>query len=204
MVVYRDFVHAEMENFIKVLAPKTEDRAAFFANLLQPSLSAFERYVGFKAALERTGLSQRDIAKQAGIPASTVSHLLCLDRLPEQLLAILRIHPLILTSYGANELALALKEGCTIERAEELLNELATTGMSEKEARKRLQNHRELNNGDVQLVRRLALRSGNAIRCKLQSAKLDLRLTFKDESECRWAEREIARLLREKYPDKVK
>ena len=58
------------------------DRTAFYANLLQPSLPDFEKYLGFRRERERTGATQKELARAAGIAESTLSMLFSFDRCP--------------------------------------------------------------------------------------------------------------------------
>lgn len=198
---YRDLGRTEIEAFVKDFESDTEDRAAFFANLLQPSLSAFEKYAGVKGELQRTGLSQRQIAKQAGIAESTVSEWLLFDQLPEPLIAVLRANAHVLSPNGAKKFALALKDGIDVARAVEVLTDMASTNMSEKDAVKRLQENGKSLKDDAQSVKRSVFRSGKASRCELVSRKLDLRLTFKEEADRQWIEGEVQSLLRGKYSE---
>lgn len=85
--------------------------SAFYANLLQPSLPDYEKYLGFKRRQLQTGKSQADLASEAGVPATTVSDLFSFDRLPPEALAHLEAKPHILGSKAATKLAQAAESG---------------------------------------------------------------------------------------------
>lgn len=85
--------------------------SAFYANLLQPSLPDYEKYLGFKRRQEQTGKSQADLAAEAGVPATTVSDLFSFDKLPAEALAHLEAKPQILGSKAATKLAQATELG---------------------------------------------------------------------------------------------
>ena len=59
------------------------EEAAFYSNLLSPSLPDFEKYLGFQRHVDRTGQSQQEIAATAGISAGHLSKLFSYARLPE-------------------------------------------------------------------------------------------------------------------------
>lgn len=59
------------------------ENAAFYSNLLSPSLPDFEKYLGFQKHMERTGQSQQELAAAAGISAGHLSKLFSFSRLPK-------------------------------------------------------------------------------------------------------------------------
>ncbi|MFC4524788.1 ParB/RepB/Spo0J family partition protein [Cupriavidus pinatubonensis] len=59
------------------------EEAAFYSNLLSPSLPDFEKFLGFQRHVDRTGQSQQEIASAAGISAGHLSKLFSYARLPE-------------------------------------------------------------------------------------------------------------------------
>ncbi|WP_066742867.1 ParB N-terminal domain-containing protein [Cupriavidus sp. D384] len=65
------------------------EEAAFYSNLLSPSLPDFEKYLGFQKHVDRTGQSQQDIAAAAGISAGHLSKLFSYARLPGSAIAAL-------------------------------------------------------------------------------------------------------------------
>jgi ParB family chromosome partitioning protein len=85
--------------------------SAFYANLLQPSLPDYEKYLGFKRRQLQTGKSQVELAAEAGVPATSVSDLFSFDRLPAEALAHLEVKPHILGSKAATKLAQAAESG---------------------------------------------------------------------------------------------
>src|SRR6201995_2716615 len=98
-----------------VLSKATRSSAsagAFYANLLQSDLTDYEKYIGFKDILSATpGLTQAEMAEQAGVPASVVSKLMSFEQLPEPVLALLKEQPGLLGSTSGYALSTLTKEG---------------------------------------------------------------------------------------------
>lgn len=65
------------------------EQAAFYSNLLSPSLPDFEKFLGFQRHVERSGKSQQEIAAAAGISEGHLSKLFAYARLPSSALAAL-------------------------------------------------------------------------------------------------------------------
>lgn len=55
--------------------------AAFYSNLLAPSLSDYEKYLGFKQLQEATGKTQADLALESGVSKTAISNLFAFDGL---------------------------------------------------------------------------------------------------------------------------
>lgn len=64
--------------------------AAFYSNLLSPSLPDFEKYLGFVRRQERSGLSQKELATEAGITEGQISKLFAYAKLPEGAVEVLQ------------------------------------------------------------------------------------------------------------------
>lgn len=66
------------------------DELAFYANLLHPDLSAFEKYQGLKKIIaQNIGLSHEALADCVGLSRTLVTELLSFDSIPKQALAVL-------------------------------------------------------------------------------------------------------------------
>ncbi|NYI02790.1 ParB/RepB/Spo0J family partition protein [Cupriavidus plantarum] len=70
-------VFAQLEDVEQIEA------AAFYSNLLSPSLPDFEKFLGFQKHIDRTGQSQQEVAAAAGISAGHLSKLFAYSRLPK-------------------------------------------------------------------------------------------------------------------------
>ncbi|KMQ80331.1 Chromosome (plasmid) partitioning protein ParB [Candidatus Burkholderia pumila] len=85
--------------------------AAFFSNLLSPSLTDFEKYWNFKRLQELSGLSRTEIADSAGLSKSHVTRIFSFDALPEEAKAALAEKPERLGSNAAQKLAALTEAG---------------------------------------------------------------------------------------------
>lgn len=85
---------------------------AFYANLLQPDLPDFEKYLGFQKIIEkRPALTHAEIAAGAGVSRSFVTQLMAFADLPTEALAILSEKPQALGANAAQDLAALAKKG---------------------------------------------------------------------------------------------
>ena len=55
--------------------------AAFYSNLLSPSLPDYEKYLGFKQLQEATGKSQSELASESGVSKTMISMLFAFDQM---------------------------------------------------------------------------------------------------------------------------
>ncbi|SAL76393.1 ParB, partition protein [Caballeronia peredens] len=97
--------------------------AAFFSNLLSPSLTDFEKYWNFKRLQELSGLSRTEISESAGLSKSHVTRIFSFDALPDAAKAALAEKPERLGSNAAQKLA-ALTEAGKSEKVVEAVRRL--------------------------------------------------------------------------------
>jgi ParB family transcriptional regulator, chromosome partitioning protein len=95
--------------------------AAFFSNLLSPSLTDFEKYWNFKRLQELSGLSRTEISESAGLSKSHVTRIFSFDALPEDAKAALAARPERLGSNAAQKLAALTEAGKTEKVIEAVL-----------------------------------------------------------------------------------
>ena len=90
--------------------------SAFYANLLQPDLPDYEKYVGFSTIAARyPDLSLPEIAANAGISTAGIYRLMCYKSLPQESLEILEAHPDIVGASAAQALAKLCTEGKSVQ-----------------------------------------------------------------------------------------
>jgi ParB family transcriptional regulator, chromosome partitioning protein len=85
--------------------------AAFFSNLLSPSLTDFEKYWNFKRLQELSGLTRAAISESAGLSKSHVTRIFSFDALPEAAKTALAERPERLGSNAAQKLAALTEAG---------------------------------------------------------------------------------------------
>jgi ParB family chromosome partitioning protein len=79
--------------FVDLRDSEEHELAAFYSNLLSPSLPDFEKFEGFYRHQQHTGLSQREIATAAGVSEAQLTKLFAYSRLPDEALQVLREAP---------------------------------------------------------------------------------------------------------------
>lgn len=62
--------------------PEENEDAAFYSNLMHPSLPDYEKYLGLKKIMARDGKSQSELVKLTGLSAPAISRLMAFDKLP--------------------------------------------------------------------------------------------------------------------------
>lgn len=87
--------------------------AAFYANLLHPSLSDYEKYIGLSAERDEFGLSIRDLAEVVGIAKSSIERLMSFSCLPVDSQELLAKNPHALGATSANSIKKAINAGAT-------------------------------------------------------------------------------------------
>lgn len=68
-------------------------KGAFYANLLSETLPDYEKYKGFKEIMGKTGQTQAELAKEAGITAATMSLIMEFDKLPKEAIQLIEVRP---------------------------------------------------------------------------------------------------------------
>lgn len=67
--------------------------AAFYSNLMHPSLPDYEKYLGLKRIMQRENKSQADLVKLTGLSKSVISRLMAFDKLPEEHRELIALYP---------------------------------------------------------------------------------------------------------------
>lgn len=102
--VYRQLGKKEIEVDIQEIEGRRVIENAFYSNLFQSELTAFEKYQGFKEIREITGETQETMARKAGISRQQVTSLFVFEAFPESAQEILKNNPGILGYTAAGEL----------------------------------------------------------------------------------------------------
>lgn len=94
----------EIDAHVIDLAEEQVLPAAFYSNLLSPSLPDYEKYLGFKQLQIATGKTQGELAKESGISKSLLSLLFAFDGLGEAAHVALSTQPQLLTATVASKI----------------------------------------------------------------------------------------------------
>lgn len=99
---YRRLGRQEIEATLRDLTDDDAEKLVFYDNLFAPSMTDFQKYLGFSQRKARLELTQEQLAEESGVSRTVVSKLLSFDGLPESVLAALKENP---QTIGANAAA---------------------------------------------------------------------------------------------------
>ena len=107
---YKRLGRQEIEATLRDLTDDDAEKLVFYDNLFAPSMSDFQKYLGFSQRRSRLGLTQEQLAEESGVRQAVVSKLLSFDGLPEAVFAALKENPQTIGSNAAADfVALAKK-----------------------------------------------------------------------------------------------
>jgi len=109
--IYEELGRDEIEANLLEIPEGEVVAAAFYTNLLSPSLSHYQQFKGFTELQEATRKTQVEIAKESGLSESHISNILAYEGLPIDCKELLDIKPWILGSAAAAKMSSAVKEG---------------------------------------------------------------------------------------------
>lgn len=198
---YRALGRPSISAVVRDIEAEKVDRSAFYANLLQPSLPDYEKYLGFKQERERTGQKQKQMAEEAGIPESVVSMLLSFDDLPGPALEIIARRPQIIGMSCAFDLAKAARAG-NQARVIEAVERLAEGLLVQKDAVKHATTVPSAPR-TRELVSPSKVKAGRLDFCQYIGRGTTLRIDFKQEAHRADAEQAIAALLKKLAQESV-
>lgn len=201
LAAYRELGRDEIDITISSTLESEHEasRAAFFANLLQPSLPDYEKYLGFKQEMMRTGHTQAELAQQAGISQTLMSGIFSFSMLPPLVAEVLSSTPSALSSFGATVFASALKSGkITDAAAVALLKSRVDNKTTESDMLRRLVKSSSAKPSKPTATR-FTFREGRAAKCALIATANGLRIEFKNDFDREWIEAEVKQLLQSKY-----
>ncbi|MBK4738647.1 ParB/RepB/Spo0J family partition protein [Noviherbaspirillum pedocola] len=111
VAAYRELGRHSITAVLLQGSDEESDLSAFYANLLQPSLPDYEKFLGFKRREKQSGRRRVELAAEAGISASAVTEYFYFERLPAEVLSQLDARPEILGAKAALKLAQAAEAG---------------------------------------------------------------------------------------------
>jgi ParB family chromosome partitioning protein len=112
VAAYRELGRPEIEAVVRSLDEERAVLGAFYANLLQPQLPDYEKFLGFVAIRGISPeLTPDELADKAGISRAQVYRLMAFGDLPPEALAMIAKHPECVGSTAVFELAKQSKNG---------------------------------------------------------------------------------------------
>lgn len=190
---YRALGRSSILAVVRDIEAEKVDRSAFYANLLQPTLPDYEKYLGFKAERDRTGQKQKQMAEEAGISESVISMLFSFDNLPPAALEIIARSPQIIGMSCAFELAKVARAG-NPARVVEAVERLSEGLLGQKEA---IRHATTIPSAPrtKEIVTPSKVKAGRLDFCQYVGRGTTLRIDFKQEAHRAEAEQKIATLL---------
>jgi len=174
---------------VRVMAV-TDERvsgAAFWSNLLQPSLPDYEKFLGLSQHKAQHGLTDSELARRAGISKTLVSFLMSFAHLPAPAHEILESSPRLLGATLARRLAKVAQSGhaeavvqaLALLSAGEATQEEAVRGAEQQALQPNAVSSTASSSGRKVLASTVQIRSGALDLCRMVSKGTSLRLEFK-------------------------
>ncbi|MFL9935337.1 ParB/RepB/Spo0J family partition protein [Paraburkholderia sp. RL18-103-BIB-C] len=186
---YRELARPTIWCVLSKATRSSASAGAFYANLLQSDLTDYEKYIGFKDILSSTpGLTQAELAEQAGVSASAVSKLMAFDQLPEVVLAQLKERPDLLGFNSGHALATLTKEG----KAEQVIAAVARLAKGEIDQTQAVkQASAEQAKPKAPKATGTKIKVGRDVYCDLRTARNVVRMEFQSSEEALAVQEEI-------------
>jgi ParB family chromosome partitioning protein len=170
------------------------EELAFYANLLQPDLSALEKYRGLqRIKAQNPDLTVAGLAERTGLSRSVVGELMLLDDLPAAALVELQVNPAALGAKALSQLAALAKQG-RAEQVVEAVKRAVYDGIEQKEAVRLAAMQPKVSAPDSKSTP-VIVKAGRKNYCSIVGAKKVLRIEFQNEGERQEIEAELKNFL---------
>lgn len=118
----------EIAASVVALSDDEAERLVFFDNLLAPTLSDYEKYLGFAQRQKSKDLSYAELARESGWSKSQVARFFSFSRLPAEAVELLKTRPAALGANGAEKLVAFVQDRPqeVVEAVRTLVEERAT------------------------------------------------------------------------------
>lgn len=121
---FKELKREEIPGVEVELSDDEAERLVFYDNLLAPSLSDYEKYLGLSKRRGSRGFGLQELAEESGVSKSTIANLLSFEKLPEAAMEVVRAHPKCFGASLMGELS-ALKD-VDAERLAEAFKKVVT------------------------------------------------------------------------------
>jgi ParB family chromosome partitioning protein len=175
------------------------DINAFYANLLQPSLPDYEKYLGFCMIKERRpDLSHEAIADMTGLSRSQVTKLMAFAALPAEAHEVLRNHVSAVGASAAQDLANLAKLG----KAQQVVEAIARIAAGDLDQAQAVRFAGAAAKEKAAKPETIKIKSGKSVFCELRRADKVIRLSFKTAEEAEDLESAIREVLEQRARQK--
>ncbi|MDB5795856.1 MAG: hypothetical protein JWR25_2235 [Noviherbaspirillum sp.] len=195
VAVYRELGRKSIKAWLADSDADKSEELSFYANLLHPDLSAYEKYCGLKRIMDSAPqgkLTQQELAQRTGIARTTIAELLKFDDLPEEAKALLSEKPDAIGARTAAKMA-ALAASGNSGQVTAALMKVVREGITESEAIQLAtaapQKARVSNAGPI------TVKSGRSTYCTVRPASKMLRIDFQFEEDRAEVEAKILEVL---------
>jgi ParB family chromosome partitioning protein len=90
---FRELKRESIRAVLREMSDDEAERLVFYDNLLAPSLSDYDKYLGFAQRQRSRQLTQEQLADEAGVPRANVAKLLAFGRLPPEAQTVVAQNP---------------------------------------------------------------------------------------------------------------
>ena len=190
---YRELGHERIPAVLVNWDEAQAELSAFYANLLQPDLPDYEKYLGFGVIASRyPHLSLTEIAANAGISSAGIYRLMSFKGLPDEVLAILKGRPDIVGSNAAQAFAKLCIEGKS-EQVIAAIRKIASGECTQAQAVKLASAQPRKLKEKVAATTRI--KAGKTTYCDMVRTEKVVRLLFSSPEEAETAEAAIHSVL---------
>lgn len=179
VAIYDELGRDEIDINILDLDDDEVDRAAFYSNLLAPSLPDYEKFVGFKARMDKKGLTQSELAKEAGVTQPYISTLMSFEDLPAEALEYVAQAPELFGTRVVPKFAALARQG-KVEAVVEACKQIATAGVAQTVALKTAEGRTSAAKPRQAAIK---VRLGKSTYCEIQHSDRTLKLSFASSEE---------------------
>ena len=188
---YRDLGREEVPINVLHLDDDETERAAFYSNLLAPSLPDYEKYIGFKSRMANKGFTQAQLAAEAGVTQPYISTVMAFGELPPEALLYVAEAPELFGTRVIPKLVRLAKQG-KANVVTEAIRKIATEGISQVAA---LQFAEGAALAASKRTAPLTVRQGKAKFCEIFRTDKSVRLSFASAAEAEAAMAPLQKIL---------
>jgi ParB family chromosome partitioning protein len=191
--VFRELGRTSIAAVVQDTEATQADINAFYANLLQPDLPDYEKFLGFCMIQDRRpAMSHEEIADMVGVSRSQITKLMAFAGLPKAAHALLREHIAAIGANAALELARLTREGRGKEVTEAI--EKVVAGEFDQSQAIRFASVK-VDKPKSTKPEPVTVRSGKSVYCALRRADKVIRLEFKSAEEAEAIQQAITQIL---------